>query len=49
MTLTAGAAMADAQADFQHYIKNYNQALSSHSYETASLAAASAAKVCGEA
>ena len=49
MTLTAGAAMADAQADFQHYIKNYNQALSSHSYETASHAAASAAKVCGEA
>ena len=49
MTLTAGAAMADAQADFQRSIQAYNSQIASHSYEAAARSAASAANACGEA
>lgn len=49
MTLTAAAAMADAQADFQRYISDYNHQLASRSYTQASGSLASAVKICGEA
>lgn len=49
MTLAAIAAMADAQADFNRYIKAYNQQVASRQYEQAARSASSAAMICASA
>ncbi len=48
MTFATMMAMADTQADFNRYIKEYNTQMSSHQYLPASRSIANAAKVCGE-
>lgn len=48
MTLAAAAAMADAQADFNKYIKAYNQQIATKSYGPAARSAAGAAAACAE-
>ena len=48
MTFVTMMALADTQADFNRYIKDYNTQMSSRQYLPASRSVAKAAKVCGE-
>ena len=48
MTFVTLMAMADSQADFNRYIKDYNSQMSSRQYLPAARSIAKAAKVCGD-
>lgn len=47
--ITIAAALADAQADFNRYIKAYNSQLAARQYLPASRSVAAAAAICGQA
>lgn len=47
--ITFTAALADAQADFNRYVKAYNSQISARQYLPAARSVAAAAEICGQA